>query len=56
VARLRRSLLSGALVLTVAGVVLVLLGRGLDTARPVLVLAILFGIAFLMSGGRSHRY
>ena len=49
-ARLRRSLLSGALVLTVAGVVLVLLGRGLDTARPVLALAILFALAFLVSG------
>ena len=54
VARLRRSLLGGALVLTVAGVVLVLLGRDLATARPVLVLAILFALAFLVSG--RHRY
>ena len=48
--RLRRSLLGGALVLTVAGVVLALMGRELDTARPVLGLAIFFGIAFLLSG------
>ena len=53
-ARLRRSLLGGALVLTVAGVVLVLLGRDLSTARPVLVLAILLALAFLVSG--RHRY
>ena len=52
-ARLRRSLLGGAIVRTVTGVVPVLLGRGLDTARPVLVLAILFGLALPASG--RHR-
>jgi hypothetical protein len=54
VARLRRSLLSGAIVLTFTGVVFVLLGGDRPTAIAVLTLAIFLAVAFLLSG--RHRY
>jgi hypothetical protein len=54
VARLRRSLLSGAIVLTFAGVVFVLLGGDRPTAIAVPTLAIFLAVAFLLSG--RHRY
>jgi hypothetical protein len=54
VTRLRRSLLSGAIVLTFAGVVFVLLGGDRPTAIAVLTLAIFLAVAFLLSG--RHRY